>query len=167
LKHGTPPSSLANVKDASPGDAVYDALARAKVLTAQFAMHLDNDWRRKLFAQLDSLHDVEEWEAGDRPLQEASFVSFIRTMLVLKPAKRPGLGLSQGGHLIGAWTEGHDRLTIEFLPGDQLRWVLSCSHDDQVERHAAQTAVTRLPEVLAPYKPERWFSRADRQPPAQ
>src|ERR1700735_1244401 len=46
----------------SAGEPLFDALAAAKILTSQVAMHLDEGWRDKLFRQLDSLHDPAEWE---------------------------------------------------------------------------------------------------------
>lgn len=145
-------------------EQLYDALARVKVLTSAVAMHLDRAWRGKLFQQLDSLHDTAEWEPGDAPVQEASFATFLRTIIALNPDRRPGLGLTSAGHLIGAWTVGQDRLTLEFLPNGSVRWLLSCHVDEQVESAAGEASVGRLPTVLAPYRPTRWFGCYVRQP---
>jgi hypothetical protein len=165
LKRPRPPSSLAVQRsDLSLAEAVYEALAQSKIQTSKFAMHLSDDWRRRLFRDLDELHEVAEWEPGDKPVKEGSFLTFLRTMLLLKPERRPGLGLSSVGNLIAAWTEADERLTMEFLPNDQVRWVLSCTQDGQRERHAAETSLLRLPAVLAPYSPDRWFLRAGQRP---
>ncbi|HME27042.1 MAG TPA: hypothetical protein VKI44_37935 [Acetobacteraceae bacterium] len=172
--------SLQNLKlQPSPGSVVlrpapempleeqlYDALARVKVLTSAVAMHLDRTWRGRLFQQLDALHDTAEWEPGDAPVQEASFATFLRTIIALDPDRRPGLGLTCAGHLIGAWTVGRDRLTLEFLPNGNIQWLLSCYDDEQVERAAGEASVGRLPAVLAPYRPARWFGGYARQPAA-
>ena len=137
----------------------FDALAVVKILTSQVAMHLDRDWRDKLFRQLDSLHNPAEWEEGDQPIQQSSFATFLKAMLSINPERRPGLGLSHGGHLIGAWTTGEDRLTVEFLPNDRVRWVLSRHYaDDDTVRFAGDAGVARLAEGLASYHPEHWFS---------
>src|SRR5580704_16658355 len=40
-------------------EQLYDALAAFKVRTASVAMHLDREWRSRLFRQLDSLLAVE------------------------------------------------------------------------------------------------------------
>jgi hypothetical protein len=130
------------------------------MLTASVAMHLDQARRDKLFRQLDSLHDVTEWEEGDEPLQRSSFSTFLKAMLTVNPQRQPGLGLSQDGHLIGAWTTQRDRLTIEFLPNDWVRWVLAFhkEEDDGPRRFAGQTPVSELTEGLAPHRPEHWFS---------
>src|SRR4051794_30233514 len=73
---------------------LFDALAAVKILTAQVAMHLDGEWRRKLFGQLDSLHDPKEWESGDEPVGQSSFATFLKVILSIRPERRPGLGLS-------------------------------------------------------------------------
>jgi hypothetical protein len=136
---------------------LFDALASAKILTSQVAMHLDQNWRSKLFHQIDSLHDPAEWELGDEPLREASFSTFLKAILNIKPGRRPGLGLSSEGNLIAAWTYDSDRLTIEFLPSDRVRWVLSRRAEGDTERFAGETRVGRLFEGLKSFNPEHWF----------
>lgn len=140
-------------------ERLFDTLADAKVRTASVAMHLGRARRDRLFRQLDSLHDVAEWEEGDEPLQQSSFGTFLKAMLTVSPRRQPGLGLSQAGHLIGAWTIDRDRLTIEFLPNDWVKWVLaSYKEDGEPRRFAGQTPVSELAEGLAPHRPEHWFS---------
>jgi len=153
------PASLTLVTIERPLDErLFDATASVKILTAQVAMHLEHEWRDKLFRQLDSLHDPAEWEAGDEPIQQASFSTFLKAIVQIKPKRRPGLGLSHAGHLIAAWTKGKDRLTIEFMANDRVRWVLTRFRDGESEHFAGQTSVLRLAEGLAPYEPESWFS---------
>ncbi|MFZ0590092.1 MAG: hypothetical protein WAM39_06400 [Bryobacteraceae bacterium] len=143
-------------------ERLFDALASAKQLTASVAMHLDRARRDKLFRQLDSLHDLAEWEEGDEPLQQSSFGTFLKAMLAVNPQRQPGLGLSHVGHLIGAWTVDRDRLTIEFLPNDWVKWVLGrYKEDEEPRRFAGQTPVSELTEGLAPYQPEHWFSHEE------
>jgi hypothetical protein len=138
---------------------VFDALANAKILTAHVAMHLGRDARDRLFAQLDSLHETEQWEPGDQPINPSSFQTFLKAILTLKPERRPGLGLSSAGNLIAAWTTGRDRLTIEFLPNDRTGWVLArYQGDTEPDRFAGQVHVSHLVEALAPYCPAHWFS---------
>lgn len=136
---------------------LFDALASAKILTSQVAMHLDQSWRNKLFQQIDSLHDPVEWEVADEPLREASFSTFLKAILNINPGRRPGLGLSSEGNLIAAWTKDSDRLTIEFLPSDRVRWVLSRRAEGDTERFAGETRVGRLFHGLKSFSPEHWF----------
>jgi len=147
-------------QDQSLEAKLYAALADAKVLTSQVAMHLDREWRNKLFRQLDSLHDMEEWDKETNPLQRASFATFLRTLHSIGMQRRPGLGLSYAGNLIGAWTIGANRLTLEFMPNDQVRWILTRDRDGALDRAAGETNVARLSNVLSPYDPGVWFNNA-------
>jgi len=172
LQNGPLPSSLRldtrpDSNETPLEERLFDALAAAKVLTSRVAMHLTLGWRDKLFQQLDSLHDPAEWEEGDLPVHQASFMTFLKAMLTIKPARRPGLGLSHAGNLIAAWTTGRDRLTIEFMPHDRVRWVLSLHYDDGPVRYAGDAPVGRLSEGLAKHNPEHWFLGApeDRKHP--
>jgi hypothetical protein len=121
-------------------------------------MHLGTEWRSRIFEQLDDLLDPEDWHEDDDPLKTSSFDTFLRMVIFHNPTRRPGFGQSNSGNLIAAWTTGSDRLTIEFLPNDMVRWVLSCEVDSESERAAGETPVRRLMEVLAPYTPSRWFA---------
>jgi hypothetical protein len=138
-------------------EQLFDATASVKTLTSQVAMYLDREWRDRLFQQLDSLHDPDEWETDDTPLQQASFATFLKAIFQIKPSVRPGLGLTNGGNLIAAWTVGKNRLTIEFLPNDRVRWVISRFPDGEMEQFAGQTPVSRLVSGLKPYSPEQWL----------
>lgn len=141
-------------------ESLYDTLAGFKVRTASVAMHMDNEWRSKLFAQLDSLLDSEEWDPSDIPPTLNSFSTLIRMLLSLRPERRPGLAASPDGHMVATWLVEKDRLTIECLDNDEVRWVLARKIDGETERAAGQTVVTRLKSVLSPYDAMRWFSRA-------
>ncbi len=139
-------------------ERLYDARALCKTKTAAVAMHLDFEWRSLFFSQLDSLMDFENWEKEDLPITEASFTTLLRMLLLIRPARRPGLGSTSYGNIIAAWTVEKDRLTIECLPRDEVRWVLSRYLDGDRESAAGQVALSRLLAVLAPYNPERWFA---------
>jgi hypothetical protein len=169
LRNEPSPASLRSTPRLAPDEEpletrLFDALAAVKILTAQVAMHLDGEWRRKLFGQLDSLHDPKEWECGDEPISQSSFATFLKAILSIRPERRPGLGLSHGGNLIAAWTTGRDRLTIDFLPNDRVRWVLARYRDTEEEpaRYGGQTHVAELVEGLSPHHPEHWFSYASK-----
>lgn len=139
-------------------ERLFDATSAVKMLTAQVAMHMTREWRDKLFIQIESLHDLDEWDTDDKPVERSSFASFLKLILYIKPQRHPGLGLSYEGHLIAAWTAGKDRLTIEFLAKDRVHWVLTRDLGGESERAAGQTVVSRLYECLLPYNPKSWFS---------
>ena len=121
-------------------------------------MYLEAQWRNKLFAQIDSLHDEDEWEYGDKPLQRDSFATFLKAICDIKPKRRPGLGLTPNGLLVAAWTEENSRLTIEFQPRNRVRWVISRTVDNEAEQFVADTNVSRLRTSLQPHNPSEWFS---------
>jgi len=139
-------------------EKLFDATAGVKVMTSQVAMYLDSQWRSKLFNQIDFLHDVDEWEQGDEPLQRESFATFLKAICELKPKTRPGLGLTPSGQLIAAWTAGSSRLTIEFLGNSRVKWVISRMIDDEIEHYVGDTTVNRLAAGLGPHHTEEWFS---------
>jgi hypothetical protein len=164
LQNPPPPGSSTAIKRDDLPHQLFDALAQVKILTSKVAMHVDAEWRQKLFRQLDSLHDIVEWEEGDKPIQLESFNTFLRAILSINPKRRPGLGLSQTGHLVAAWMKNNDRLTIEFFPNDRVRWVLSRRiKGDMPERFAGETNVELLAARLASYNPEYWFSNAEKE----
>jgi hypothetical protein len=138
-------------------ERLYNARAFCKITMANVAMHLDSEWRSRFFSQLDSLMDFENWEKDDLPITKASFSTFLRMILLIRPARRPGIGSTSEGNIIAAWTVDKDQLTIECLPDDNLRWVLSRYLNGKRESAAGQVALSRIVAVIAPYDPERWF----------
>jgi hypothetical protein len=106
---------------------------------------------------------AEDWDVSDQPPSVESFSTFLRMLIFLKPLRRPGLGASSDRTVVASWTTGNDRLTMECLPDDGIRWHLSVLIDDNRERAAGLTPVQRLANVLAPYQPDRWFN-ADNVP---
>jgi len=148
-------------------DKAYDALAEAKVWFYQVANHLTDEQKHRLFKQLDRLHDVEEWEDGDQPVRQSSFVTFLRTMMALSPLRRPpasgprrwpNLGLSHQGNLLAVWGDARDRVTLEFLDADQLKWTLShVRPDGQTVRNAGIGPALDIRNLLSPYNPSHWF----------
>ena len=158
LRSPVAPSMLGSqVHERSLEEKLFDATSGVKVMTSQVAMYLDSQWRSKLFNQIDSLHDVDEWEQGDEPLQRESFATFLKAICELKPKKRPGLGLTPSGQLIAAWTVGSSRLTIEFLGNGRVKWVISRMIDDEIEHYVGDTTVNRLAAGLGPHHTEEWF----------
>lgn len=145
-------------KPISLEEQLYNAKAFCKTKTGEVAMYLLPDVRSRFFSQLDNLMGVENWEEDDKPIIEASFTTLLRMLIYIKPDRRPGLGATSEGNIIAAWTNGKDRLTIECLSGDKVRWVLSCYIEEDRVSGAGEIPLTRLLAVLAPYNPERWFT---------
>jgi hypothetical protein len=129
-----------------------------KRIAASVGMYLDPDWRKRLFAKLDDLMDPAEWDEDFAIPSDQSFSTFLRMIIYLHPTKRPGLGLSSKGHFLASWAKGEDRIVIECLANDDVRWVLSHGLDGNIESGAGKTKVYRIPEVIHPYEPDELFS---------
>jgi hypothetical protein len=136
--------------------------AAFKRVAASVGMHLDPDWRNRLFAKLDSLIDPEEWDNDFALPSEQSFSTFLRMIIYLHPTKRPGLGLSAKGHFLASWSKLDDRIVIECLANDDVRWVLSRAVGDLRESGAGKTKIYRIPDVIHPYEPDHLFHDGDK-----
>jgi hypothetical protein len=145
------------VREEDLSEALFDARAAFKIMISQIAMHLSDEWRTALFERIDGLLSAEEWDADDKVPSTASFQSLLRFVLLACPARLPALGATFDGHFVASWNNGADYLTIEFLPEDRLKWSVSTGPADNRERAAGVTTLSRAGEVLAPYRPRRWF----------
>jgi hypothetical protein len=154
---GQPRQRLISLPKKTLGEELFDALASFKIRTSSVAMYLDEQWRRRFFDQLDSLLDEESWDRDDKPPSLESFTTLLRMLLMFAPARRPGLGATSDGALVAAWTVGADRLTIQCLRNDRVKWVLSCELDGARESAAGNSSLSNLRQILSPYRPDRWF----------
>ena len=137
-------------------------LAAMKQVLMPVSMYFDPSWRRELIEKFERFHDAEDWE-GDREFpSERSFATFLRTIIYLHPTKRPGLGLSAQGHFLASWRRGSDRIVIEFLPNDELKWVLSQTVEGDRESGAGINQIHRLPDLIAGYQPDRFFNDGEK-----
>jgi hypothetical protein len=149
-------------------ERLFEALAEVKILTSKIAMHLDRDWRNKLFAQLDRMHVAAEWDEEDELLNASSFETFLQTWFVLKPKRNPGFGISVRGYLLASWVSEDSQLSLEFFPNGRVSWVVSIpadipSADENLttsprERACGQTHLASLLSRLEPYDPQRWLA---------
>lgn len=137
-------------------------LIAMKQVLMPVSMYFDTAWRKELIEKLDRFHDPEEWEDDQQMPSEGSFATFLRTIIYLHPTKRPGLGLSVHGHFLASWRRGTDRIVIEFLPNDELKWVLSQTVDGLRESGAGMNQIHRLPDLIAGYEPDRFFNDGEK-----
>jgi hypothetical protein len=158
-------SNIANVRDTnaeglSRADQLRAKLPSIKRVAAAVGMYLDPDWRRRLFARLDQLCDPDDWNFDEMELpSEQSFSTFLRMIIYLHPTRRPGLGISPKGHFLASWThESGDRIVIECIGHDQVRWVISRTIDGEPEYGAGTGPLHRVPDVTAGYEPDALFT---------
>jgi len=145
------------LKDRSVEEQLFAALADAKIWTSKIAMHLDPDTRKRLFSQLDVLHDAEEWDARDKVVNLESYKSLVRAIIHHSIDCRPSLALMPSGNLLAQWKDNQAILTVEFLTGNRARWLVQNHTADGPERVSGTSPLERLRIVLAPYSAERWF----------
>jgi hypothetical protein len=138
-------------------ERLFNATAAAKIWTSRVVMHLDRAARDRFFRQLDRLHDEEEWIGDDLPVNLESYKSFIRAFVRMGIDRGPSLALMPSGNLLAVWQHDSDRLTIEFLPGNRAKWLLSRMFKGEIERAAGETLISRIGAVLAPYGPDGWL----------
>jgi hypothetical protein len=159
-------SMISKTTDTLPSGTIENRLgaklAAMKQVLMPVSMYFDQSWRRELIEKLDRFHDAEDWE-GDREFpSERSFATFLRTIIYLHPTKRPGLGLSAQGNFLASWRRGSDRIVIEFLPSDELKWVLSQTIGGDRESGAGVNQIHRLPDLIAGYEPDRFFNDGEK-----
>lgn len=147
-------------------EQLFDTKAACKILTNQFAMHFGEAWQKRFFVQLDALMELEDWDRHDTPVTEASFTTLLRVLLLLKDKRRPGLGIANDGQIVAAWTKGANRLTLQCLPADGIRWVVSIDAEGELETAAGHTSLSDLMSRLAPYNPNQWFTDEGQKPTA-
>jgi len=138
-------------------EIAFERLVALKMTASNVAMHLDEAWRGGLFRQLDNMLDADEWDFSDEMPSVGSFKTFLRMIIHNKVRQRPGLGATIDGKIIASWTVGGDRLTVECLPDDTVRWVAVKYIDGKRVSSANTSPVALLRTFLAPYAPEIWF----------
>ncbi len=154
-----PKDRFKEIRNRSIDEVLFDACADAKILTSRVSMHLPSELRESLFEQIDLIHDSEDWDQDDSPVKKASFQTFLRWLVLATPSNLPGLGLSSAGNIIAAWIDDNDRLILEFLANDSVKWIVSRHLEEDIERGTGQTNILRLAMILSPYNPNTFFHK--------
>jgi hypothetical protein len=159
-------STIGKTTDTQPAGAIENQLrakfAAIKQILRAVSMYFDPAWRAELIEKLERFHDAEDWEDDREYPSERSFATFLRTIIYLHPTKRPGLGLSAQGNFLASWRRGSDRIVIEFLPNDELKWVLSQTVEGDRESGAGINQIHRLPDLISGYEPDRFFNDGEK-----
>lgn len=146
-------------------EALLRARAVCKFEARKFAMLFDPDWHTRLFRQLDMLMDVEEWDPADMPVTRDSFATLLRLLMILRRMRRPGVGIAYGGNIVATWSiDSLDRLAVECLPNDRVRWIVTRRLEEGSESAAGETILDRLIGNLKPYNPEHWLAHEGTKP---
>jgi hypothetical protein len=143
-------------------ERLAERLLSFKRMISPVSRYLDQSWRTELLETLDRLFDLEDWDTNFAIPDPYSFATFLRLIIHLHPTKRPGLGMSARGHILASWSRGRDRIVIECLPNDELRWVLSQSIEGCRESAAGKNRIHRLIDLIEGYEPDRFFKDGDK-----
>lgn len=140
-------------------EVLFFARAHAKILYAQFAVHLPTQWRGKIFTRIDELLDIDGWDPIDTPLARDSFWTFLRFMTLENPRRLPALSMTSVGRITATWQglKEQEIVNLEFHPDDQVRWYVTYNDEGDTEIASGICHVTRVSRVLRPFAAEEWF----------
>jgi len=145
--------------DTSLEEKLFDARANVKILLSQVSMHFEKQLREQVFRQVDILHDIDGWEIDDATIQLSSLTTFLRWYYTIQPKVFPSFGMSSTGHLVASWlkNDNKDRLILEFLSNDKMKWFVTKWFGDESDHSAGMTNITRSAAVLSLFDPSEWF----------
>lgn len=103
-------------------ELIFNSLSAVKRLTALASPHLDAEWRKDLFAQLDLLHDIDEWQQHNRPVNLESYSAFLFGLMRLRPKRRPSIGIDLAGNITAIWFKAHEQAACLFYPSGAIDW---------------------------------------------
>lgn len=143
-------------------EELFDARAEAKILYSEVSMHFGLELRERLFDQIDRLHDPDDWEDGDTPIQQKSLKTFLRWFYLNEPEKLPSFGLSDTGYFVASWlsNDNKDRLVLEFLSNDRIKWFVTKFFQNEADHSAGVTDLSRISSSLNPYEIQNWLSKS-------
>jgi hypothetical protein len=103
-------------------EKIFDVLVSLKVATSQYAMHLSNSERARLFARLDELINVDDWHEEDTLPSVPSFLNFLKWIIFSKNFEWSSIGVASDGNILVAWTRSGLVLTANFFPQNSVTW---------------------------------------------
>jgi hypothetical protein len=99
---------------------LFDARVNLKVVTSQYAMHLSESARSRLFSELDYLLAEDGWDPDDTLPTVESFRVFLKWVIFSGDCTWSSLGIADDGNILAAWVRADDVMTANF--GERVRW---------------------------------------------
>lgn len=115
---------------------VFDSGVKMKVAVSQYAMHLSQETREKLFQDLDEVVNVEDWYDEDALPREESFRDFLKWTIYSKRFNWISIGISEEGNVLVAWKSEHALLTASFEGNSRVIWAVK-RVSEEGETHVA------------------------------
>jgi hypothetical protein len=117
--------STSQIQTSSFEEKVFSSLVSLKVSVSKYAMHLSHHERHRVFQQLDSVINTDDWHEEDELPQIGAFEDFLKWMIYSKYFKWLSIGVSDEGTLLVAWRTKRVLLTANFSGKegvDSVRW---------------------------------------------
>lgn len=144
-------------------ERLFDATAVVKILLSRVSMHFSDALRQKLFRQIDLIHDPDDWEESEMPIEPKSFSTFLRWFYMNDPTQLPNFGLSDTGQFIATWlaNQNKDSLILEFLKGDRIKWYVTKYYEDEeaADLSSGVTNLDRIASALEAFNANDWFNK--------
>jgi hypothetical protein len=125
-------------------ERLFDSLVSLKVAFSQYAMHLDSNERHRLFEELDSKLNVDDWHEDDALPRPTSFVDFLKWMIHAKYFDWTSIGVSAEGTILVAWKTPRAMLTANFENSGSVRWTAQVKSENGEVGQSAGKCTLRL-----------------------
>lgn len=139
-------------------ERLHDVAAFCKEQTARIAMHLDDEWRRVIFGQIDFLLNIDEWDGEDKIPSRMSYLTLLKAILFLRPKDFPSFGFSQAGTWTATWKSDDVMFFVDFLEADMLRWASAKKSEEGFGTAAGRVALIDVIPWVKASGAEHWFS---------
>jgi hypothetical protein len=120
---------------------LFDALVSLKVAVAHYAMHISTEHRHRIFSELDSILNVEDWHQDDQLPAVSSLVSFLKWTIFSKQPNWTSIGISDEGTILVAWRTPRVLLTANFNASDSVRWTARVESETGIEHSAGKSSL--------------------------
>lgn len=145
------------------GQSLIASAMAVKQLISSYSLHLPKPVRSGLLKQVDRLFAPEEFEPSDALPSIDSFRCLLRALVVLRPLKRPNLGLSDDGAFLAAWFDEGARLSLKFLPNDMVHWISFFQIEPSENRGSGKIAANDFTKIVEAYG-LRWLIDGEVRP---
>lgn len=125
-------------------EELFSELVKLKIAVAQYAMHLSRDTRHRIFHDLDSLLNPEDWYEEDKLPQMSSFRDFLKWTVYAKRFNWISLGISNDGHIQAAWKSDRGLLTARYTGNGRVIWTARITAEGGDDQLAGDSSLQSL-----------------------
>jgi hypothetical protein len=142
-------------------ERLYDGRSMVKQFYSKFSMHFSKELRRKIFLQIDLIHEIDDWDVRDKVITAKSFETYIRWQFLNKEIRQlPNYGLTSEGNFVATWlkNENLDHLIVEFQPLDRVRWYSKEKYNGEIDNNSGICNILRFNKTIGQEKTIEWFN---------